>query len=267
MIVICESTLVELWRRQCGRHRRDRDPRPVGALGYLANGPILDDLIEIEKLVLVVLHDETDRRGNTMVRLAGYSGSRLPWGIRWGGAENARFLKNLLLQPMPGARGLRMDTASESLLQLALHLDRDIERHLYYGRRCKRSQIHLPRLWAGFRPADATPLQGDGPELADYCARTGCAAADALLAIRREYFGLVLLPFAWVSSAWQQAVTVFADLERFPLRQVFPISKLPDDLIGFHGAAECDFYHSRFRPTLPPPTSIDEEVAAVVVTV
>ena len=45
----------------------------------------------------------------------------------------------------------------------------------------------------------------------------------------------------------RQAVAVFADLERFPKRQVFPLDRLPDDLLGFQGAAEFNFYGSRFR--------------------
>ncbi len=47
----------------------------------------------------------------------------------------------------------------------------------------------------------------------------------------------------WHGSAiignWQQAVAVFADLGHFPKRQVFPLR--PDDLIGYHDAAEFNF--------------------------
>ena len=38
---------------------------------------------------------------------------------------------------------------------------------------------------------------------------------------------------------------MFADLERFPRRQVFRLEKLPNDLAGFDGAAEYDFSHFR----------------------
>ena len=34
-----------------GRHRRSQ-PRPLAALGYLANGPVIDGLIEVEKLTI-----------------------------------------------------------------------------------------------------------------------------------------------------------------------------------------------------------------------
>jgi hypothetical protein len=79
----------------------------------------------------------------------------------------------------------------------------------------------LPCLWAGFKPAEATSITGEGPELEAYCRRTGKSADRLLDEIRREYFGLSLRPFPWVSHHWQQAVAVFADLTRFPRRQVF----------------------------------------------
>ncbi len=261
MIATAEPSLSDLWRRQLGCRRRPCNPRTLAALGYLTNGPVVEELIEIDKLVLVVVYDKTAARGNTTTCVAGYSACPIPWGIRWGGAENSRFLKNLSLQPMAGARGQRLDTASESLFRLALQLDRDIERLLCYGRRCKSRQLRLPKLWAGFRPGDAARIEGDGPELAEYCARTGRSAADNLAAMQRNHFGLKLFPLAWVSIAWQQAVSVFADLRRFPLRQVFPIEKLPEDLIGFQGAAEYDFQSTRFRSNLPRPQSAVSAVA------
>jgi len=41
-------------------------------------------------------------------------------------------------------------------------------------------------------------------------------------------------------------MTVFADLERFPKRQVFQLQLLPDDLVGCQYTVEFDF-HNRFR--------------------
>ena len=153
MITACEPSLRDLWRRQIGRRQRDCDPRPLAALGYLTNGPVVEDLIEIEKLVLVVVYDETATRGNTTTRVVGYSGCPIPWGVRWGGAENSRFLKNLLLQPMAGARGQRMDTESESLLRLALQLDREIQRHLYTGAAARASSYGCRSYGPVFDPA------------------------------------------------------------------------------------------------------------------
>lgn len=112
MIATVEPPLMDLWRRQIAPRHRNREPRLLAAAGYLTNGPIVEDLIEIEKLILVVVHDEMDARCNATIRLAGYSGIRVPWGIRWGGPENSKFFKDLQLQPMAGTRGLRLDIAS-----------------------------------------------------------------------------------------------------------------------------------------------------------
>jgi hypothetical protein len=49
-----------------------------------------------------------------------------------------------------------------------------------------------------------------------------------------------------VSHCWQQAVAVFADLGRFPKRQVFAMHSPADDLVGHQGAAAFNFWNSRF---------------------
>ena len=48
-----QPSLLDQWRQRLGgrRHRRAR-PRPLAAMGYLANGPVIDGLIEIEKLCI-----------------------------------------------------------------------------------------------------------------------------------------------------------------------------------------------------------------------
>jgi hypothetical protein len=90
-------------------------------------------------------------------------------------------------------------------------------------------------------------ITGDGPELEAYSRRTGKRAWQLMESLRREYYGLSLLPFPWVSHHWRQAVAVFADMERFPKRQVFSLRRLTDDLVGFQDAAEYDFVNTRFR--------------------
>ncbi len=49
---------------------------------------------------LVLLYDELIRPGHCAFRLVGYSGNRIPWGVRFGG-PTAQFLKDLMLQPVP----------------------------------------------------------------------------------------------------------------------------------------------------------------------
>ena len=171
------------------------------------DGPVLDGLIEVEKLTIVILSDESLGRGQHALRLAGFSGIPIPWGVKWGGAEQCRFLKNLLLQPVPNGPGLRLSTASTDLLRLGLQLDRDLEEHVRCPPLQVREQLRLPCLWAGFKPADAAGITGDGPELEAYSRRTGKSASRLLEGIRREYFGLVIYPFPWVSHHWRQAVS------------------------------------------------------------
>ena len=243
-----EPSPLDRWRQRLGgRRRRHAQPRPLAALGYLVNGSLIDGLVEIGKLTTVILYDDPIRPGYCALRLAGYSSSRIPWGVRFGGPEQCGFFKDLLLQPTPGARGYRLDLASTELLSLGLRLERELDRCTRYWHRRARQQVCLPKLWAAFQPADAASITGDGPELAAYAARTGRLPRRLLEHLRRDVFGLALYPLAWVSHHWHQAVTMLADLERFPRRQVFRLWQLPDDLMGFQGAAEFDFFHSRIR--------------------
>jgi hypothetical protein len=217
-------------------------------MGYLTDGPVVDNLIEIEKFTLVLLYDDPIRSGHCALRLAGYSGSRVPWGVRFGGQAACRFVKDLALQPVPGGEGYRIDFADEELLRLALALNRQLDRDARFGREV-RNRPFLPKLWAGFHAADAATITGDGPELAAYAARTGRSPQRPLEHLRRDHLGLALYPLAWVSHHWQQAVAVFADLERFPRRQVFRLWQPADDLVGYQGAAEFDFHdHCRRHP-------------------
>ena len=248
MIIAPESSPLDQWRQRLGGRRGfHAQPRPMAALGCLANGPVIEGLIEIEKLTTVLLYDEPTDKGRLALRLVGYSASRVPWGVRFGGPEQCRFFKDLSLQPVPQARGYRLDLASAELLQLGLGLDREIERHRRYRLRQVRQDVRLPKLWAGFRTHDVEGIKGDGPEVADYALRTSMSVQRLMEQLRRSYFGLIAYPLAWVSHHWQQAVAIFADLTRFPRRQVFSLNQLPGNLVGFQGAAGFNFFDSRFR--------------------
>jgi len=197
--------------------------------------------------------------------LAGYGAAPVPWGVKWGGAEQCRFLKNLLLQPVDGGSGLRLNSTGDDLLRLAMQLDREVERRVRHPFLSVRRQLRLPCLWAGFKPADAKNLTGAGPELEAYSRRTGKPAERLLVGMRREYFGLALYPYSWVSHHWRRAAAVFADLQRFPRRQVFSLANPSEDLIGFQDAAEFDLVKSRFRTTdKRPPRSAQKPAAATV---
>ena len=249
MIATCEQpSPLDQWRKRLGGRRQLlAQPRPLAAMGYMANGPVIDGLIEVENLTVILLYDDPIRPGRCALRLAGYSGSRVPWGIRFGGPENCRFFKDLQLQPVPGGQGYRLDSASEELLTLGLALERQLDRHARFHQRQVRERPFLSKLWAAFRPADATNITGDGPELIAYAAQTGRLPQHLLEHLRRDHHGFVLHPLAWVSHHWQQALAIFVDLQRFPRGQVFRLRHLPDDLVGFQDAAEYNFHDSRFR--------------------
>lgn len=248
MIIASASSPLDQWRQRLGGRRCfHAQPRPMAALGYLADGPVIEGLIEIEKLTPVLLWDEPADKGRLALRLVGYSASRVPWGVRFGGPEQCRFFKDLSLQPVSQARGYRLDLASAELLLLGLALARELDCHTRYHRRKVRERIRLPKLWAGFRATDASDIVGDGPELAEYACRIDKSRNELMARLRRRHFGLILHPLAWVSHHWQQAVAIFADLARFPRRQVFSLNQLPGNLVGFQGAAEHDFFQSRFR--------------------
>ena len=239
MIPTSQPTPLDQWRERLGGRRRRAQPRPIAALGYLIECPTVDGLIEVEKLTLVLLHDEPIRFGQCALRLAGHSGSRIPWGVRFGGHAHCRFVKDLLLQPVEGGEGYRVDLANAELLLLGLQLERDLDRHVRFHKRL-RDRPSLPKLWAGFPPEIAANITGDGPELAAYAARIGTDPMCLLKRLRRDYQSLTIFPLPWVSHHWQQAVAIFADLTHFPQRQVFRLHER-DDLAGFRDAAEFDF--------------------------
>lgn len=268
MTAVTQSSLMTRWQhrfRRC-RHKRAQ-PRPLAALGYLVHGAVLDGLVEIENLVFVVLYDEVTDSHPLALRLAGFGGARIPWGVTWGGPDQSKFFKDLLLRPVPGARGLRLDAGQTRLLQLAMQLDRQLQRYSDRPWLVRRQRPQLPRLWAGFRGSVAPGVTGDGPELASEVRRTGKAACRLLEEARRMHEGLTLYPLPWVSHHEPIASAVFADLESVPRWQVFRLGALPEGLQGFQAAAQFDFFNSRFRASvrLLPPTSADPLLMPVAV--
>ena len=97
---------LDLWRQRLGGRCRRTQPRPLAAMGYLLGGRATDGLIEVEKLTIVLVYDEQIRPGHCALRLAGYSGKRVPWGVRFGGPGQCMFFKDLALQPVAGGSGL-----------------------------------------------------------------------------------------------------------------------------------------------------------------
>ncbi len=239
MISTPESTPLDQWRERFGGRRRRAQARTIAALGYLTDCPAIDGLVPIEKLTLVLLYDEPIRLGQCALRLVGYRAAPVAWGVRFGGRNACRFVKDLMLQPVPGGDGYRIDLADEELLALGLLLERDMDRCVRFHKPVRECP-NLPKLWAAFSPESASGVTGDGPELHAYAARVGADPAELFERFRRQHHGMTLLPLPWASHRWQDARAIFADLHRYPKRQVFRLHGR-DDLAGFQAAAEFDF--------------------------
>src|SRR5688572_17019061 len=120
------SELRRRWRRQiAARFYRSpkRWPRQIGALGFLVDGGRISNLVELNRLTVVVVYDEVITPCRTAIRVAGYRATLGSHSVQWGGCENHRLLKDLALLPKPLAKGLRIDSRNTTLLQLALRLD------------------------------------------------------------------------------------------------------------------------------------------------
>jgi len=212
------------WRTQIARrllNPRQRPPRRIGALGYLVEGARNGHFVELSRLTIVVVHDHLLDLDRTVVRVSGYRATLGSHQVHWGGAENHRLLKDLTLVPKPFAKGLRIDSRNTGLLQLALRLDHRIQQALHHEQRISRTQLMLPRLWAGYKPSTADQLAGEGEELEALCQKFGLTRAALLAKFRSAQDGLVLLPAAWVASDLHRAMALFAELSSLPARQAF----------------------------------------------
>jgi hypothetical protein len=240
------SDLLECWRHQFANQRSRNIQRRLrlAALGYLVKGPIRHALVQVEHLILVVLRTEQLDPG---MRLTGYSAQRVEWGVDWGGPKHNPFAKDLTLEPRQGARGWRLDLACGELVRLGLRLERELERHARIRQLPVRRRVELPRLWAGFRLSEAREFKGDGPEFDAACRQTGKIPRQLFTDARKSHQGLLLFPLDWVSNRWEQAVSVFADLDRLPRRQVIRVGDPVNDLAGYRGAAHFDLLQSRFK--------------------
>jgi hypothetical protein len=224
--------------------RRPLSTTGVAALDYLPRGQIKRGLIPIEKLTLVVLYADATQSGRW---LAGYSGERVPWGVAWGSAERRQFLKDLTLPAKVGAPAAQLELEDASLIELAYQLNGLLEQHRSQRLPAVQRRLELPKLWAGFERKAANHVKGSGPELYAQCQRRSRSARALLNSSRRFHGGLVLFPLNWVSHRWRDIACVFADVGRFRKRQVFRLPEPGQDLVGYRGASEFNFFHGRFR--------------------
>lgn len=240
-----QEQLVERWRRQIGRRRPYRRSRPLAALGFLRHSSARDcTFVELRHVLLVSLFDDPIGRSAPAMRLVGYGASQIDHGIEW---SDCKFYKDLRIEPEWGASGLQIDSSQTELLHLALRMRAELYRFDRYYPRSARSEPQLPCVWAGFAPADAESLEGDGPEFHGLREKFDLSPEVLLRKFRREYEGLHCYPIEWMGGVLRRALRLFVDLDEMPRVQVFRVGSLPEGLIGFSGAAAYNFYDSRQR--------------------
>lgn len=241
-----------VWRRQI---MACRDPQLIAARKGFAAASLIDQsgaspaFVDINNLLVVLVYEDCVAGTNDLhspLRFVGYRVSRVPHGVRWGGADNNQLFKDLTLMPKLGARGQRIDRSKAELLRLALRLDRRLSRAARHPAAPRRG-LRLPEVWAGFTYRDACDLQGEGPEFEMACRRQQAKPESAFRAAAIRTHGLMLFPLNWVSGQLERAAALFAKVTSSVQRQVFKVEEIPAGLRGFDGASEFDFYVSRFR--------------------
>ena len=143
-----EQGMVPPARRQLGQDFRSRSARRhvFGSISYLAEAPITDGLISVDRLVFVLLQKEDERAS----RLRGFCGGRIPWGVMWGGADHCRFDQRLSLDSSTGTAERNPALSDARLLGLAMRLDRELQQQSDCEQRRKHQGLRLPRLWEAF---------------------------------------------------------------------------------------------------------------------
>jgi len=252
MTVITNPTnkLRRQWRQQILAHCNPRHVaarKGFAALTFVDQANTSSESVDINNLLVVLVYEDDDQSlDRRSLRLSGYSVSRIPHGVQWGGAENCRIYKNLTLAPQFGAHGQRLDRGKHELLAIGLKLDRRLSRAARHPA-APWPGLRLPQLWAGFRTRQAKMLRGGGPEFELTCRKQCRAAREVFHESVRYIAGLTAYPLDWVSGQLDSVVAIFAELTPSLRRQVCRIGSLPECLIGFHGASAFDFYNSRFR--------------------
>ena len=116
------------WHRQIASRdwrRLGTAPTDYAAVGYHLRNQAHGDLVRLGDLTMVVLAYERARDSTPAIRLSGFRGNQIPWGVEWGGTGNSVFEKNLNLRPARGARGHRLDF-HRRLLRLGRNSDRRV---------------------------------------------------------------------------------------------------------------------------------------------
>jgi hypothetical protein len=225
--------------QQQQHHRRRERRRVLGSMSYLAEVPVVDGLINVERLVFVFLQREDPPA--QCLHLRAFCGGQIPWGIMWGGARHCRLDQRLYPDSATVVDERPPAIHDASLSALILRLDSELQQLSACAQPRRLQKLRLPRLWAAFDSRIAGRVAGDGPEFQSRLRQTGGSASETLHHSQRRHRGLILFPLPWVSHLWQQFTAVFADVSRFPRYQVF-LGRNPSSVLqGYYGAAQFDF--------------------------
>jgi hypothetical protein len=200
-------------------------------------------LIDIRRLTVCILHDEFEQSGPPGIRFAAYRLGQIPWGVTLGGPGQILMDKDLALAPRRRAYGRRFARSDRRWLPLALRMDRWLERHERHPYFPRSTELRVPKFWADLKTNHIT---GDGPEFARWCRDFGLPENMALFTCGRRYCGQILYPLEFVSHAWRQICTVYADVANLFQRQVVRLDG-SNQLAGFQGACQYDLLNSPHR--------------------
>jgi hypothetical protein len=208
-------------------------------MSYLAEVPVVDGLISVERLVFVLLQRED--QPTRCLHLRAFCGGRIPWGVMWGGARHCRLDQRLYPDSTTVIDERPAVIRDARLSALIMRLDRELQQLTGCAQPRRFQKLRLPRLWAAFDAHSTGSVIGDGPEFQSRLQQTGGSASQTLHRSQRRHRGLTLFPLPWVSHLWQQFTAVFADVSRFPRYQLFLGNSPSSVLQGYYGAAEFDF--------------------------
>jgi hypothetical protein len=209
---------------------------------YVLRGNATNKLIDIRRLTVCILHDEFDQAGAPSIRFAAYRLGQIALGITVGGPDQILLDKDLALVPRHRAYDHRFARWDQRWLPLALRMDQWLERHARHPYFPRSTELRLPKFWVALKSSQVT---GDGPEFARLCRDFRLPAEVALQTSGRHYRGQLLYPLEFVSRAWRQFHTVYADLTHLYQRQVISLDDL-GRLAGFQGACQYDLLNSPF---------------------
>ena len=234
---------LDQWRQRFGGRRRRTQPRPLAAMGYLANGPVIDGPDRGREAD----HSNTLRRADPpwalrppigrVIPAAASPGASASAAPRSAGSSRTSCSSRSLGPGLPARPGQHGTAGPGPATGPRAGPPRTVSAAAGAGAAspaealgripaCRRCQHHRRRAGTG------------GLRRADRQIAPAPAGTPAPRSLRPD----PLSRSPGSATTGSRPCAVFADLERFPRRQVFLLRQLPDDLVGFQDAAEFDFH-------------------------